>query len=115
MQCSNCGVRISSDDNFCRKCGRAVTIIDVPAVRGPAVPARVWQGARPAVARGVVLIAAGAVLRLLVGRAGKAILTRALSLGESSERRRFLPFPGARGTYDSGEELEILWYRRTRH
>src|ERR1700732_3625313 len=112
MQCSSWGVRISSDDNFGRKCGRAVTIIDVPAVRGTAVPARVWQGARPAVARGVVLIAAGAVLRVLVGRAGKAILMRALSLGESSKRHRFLPFPSARAPYDSGDELEILWYRR---
>src|SRR6476661_5041343 len=77
MQCSHCGLSMSPDDNFCRKCGAAVDVIDVPAVRGEAVPARVWRGAGPALVRGAALVAAGAMLRVVLGQAAKAALGRA--------------------------------------
>jgi zinc-ribbon domain len=109
MQCSRCGLSMSTEDNFCRKCGAAVNIIDVPAVRGEAVPARFWRQAGPAVARGVALVAAGAALRLLIGQATRLASGRPLL--DDGAARKLIPFSG-RGT---GEEVEILWYRRVRH
>jgi zinc ribbon protein len=109
MHCSYCGLPMASEDNFCRKCGAAVDVIDVPAVRGEAVPARFWREARPALARGVALVAAGAVLRIVVGQAARLALGRSLVAGDRS--RRLFPFSAGEGA----EEIEILWYRRVRH
>lgn len=113
MQCSQCGLQLALDDNFCRRCGAATNIIDVPAVRSEARPLTLWQNAKPAVARGVVLIAAGAMLRFVVGRAGRALVSRALS-DDSDALRRLMPFRADHGSKDGGDELEILWYRRVR-
>jgi len=109
---------MSLDDNFCRRCGAAVDIIDVPALRSEARSLSVWESAKPAVTQGVMLIAAGTVLRLLLGRTGRAMISRALfqgdSGGDSTGLRRLVPAGGDRTVRRNGEELEILWYRRVR-
>jgi hypothetical protein len=116
VHCSRCGLQISPEDNFCRKCGAAVDIIDVPAVRGESRAPSIWEGAKPALARGVILVATGAVLRFLVGRGAKVLLSRALSDGDDGmDLRRLTPFGGNPPAKRGGEELEILWYRRVRH
>jgi hypothetical protein len=112
MHCSRCSLPISPDDNFCRKCGTAVTVIDVPAVRREAVPARVWRAAPPALARGVALVAAGAMLRFALGQTARLLSSRSLADGDGG--RKILPFSGGRSFARSGDEVEILWYRRVR-
>jgi hypothetical protein len=108
MHCSRCGFAIDPEDNYCRNCGRAVNVIDVPALRSQTMPARAWESARPALARGVVLVAAGAMLRILLGQAARVAFPRALPDGG----RRLLPFGTQRD--GAGEDIEILWYRRVR-
>jgi hypothetical protein len=112
MKCSGCGLQLALEDNFCRRCGASTGIIDVPAVRGEARPPNVWQDARPVVARGVVLIAAGAILRFVVARAGKALLSRATS--GAGPLARFAPGGGERLTQGHVEDVEMIWYRRIR-
>lgn len=113
MQCSRCGLQLSLDDNFCRHCGAATEIIDVPAVRREARAVSVWKGAKPAVARGVALIAAGAMLRYVAAWAGKAMLSRTLA-DDPTSLRHLVPFGREPAGERGGEELEILWYRRVR-
>jgi hypothetical protein len=108
MHCSRCLLPIGSDDQFCRKCGSAVEIIDVPAVRGEARSMRVWRDVRPAVTRGVALVAAGAVLRVLVGQAIRILSSR------SAADNRSLPFLNGRSINRGSEEIEVFWYRRIR-
>ena len=80
----------------------------------------VWEEAKPAVRRGIALVAAGALLRYALGWAGKAALSRALANNQDSlGARQILPFIGTNGNKPSGkrgtEEVEIVWYRRVRH
>jgi hypothetical protein len=111
MHCSRCHLPIDSEDNYCRKCGSAVDVIDVPAVRSESKPARRWRSGSPTVARGVALVAAGAVLRVLVEQAVRVVAARALS--DNSHARRALPFAG-RSLLRGAEEIEVFWYRRIR-
>ncbi len=108
MYCSACDAPVASDDNYCRKCGMPVNVIDVPALRAQTTAVSTWAAARPALARGAALVAAGALLRVLIGPAVRAALPRAISGGS----RRLLPL----GDPDAGiaEDIEILWYRRVR-
>ena len=112
MQCTGCGLHLALEDNFCRRCGAATGIIDVPAVRGAARPLSVWQDAKPVVARGVVLIAAGAVLRFVLARAGRALLSRAAT--NANPLARLAPTGGSRLTHGHADEVEMIWYRRIR-
>jgi len=107
MYCSGCDAPVATDDNYCRKCGMPVNIIDVPALRSQTTSIRTWDAAKPALARGVALVAAGALLRALAGPVLRAALPRAFSGG-----RGLLPLdePGPQ----AGEDVEIIWYRRIR-
>lgn len=108
MYCSRCHVPIDSNDQFCRTCGSTIEVIDVPAVRGEARPARIWRDVSPAVARGVALVAAGAVLRIVVGQALRMVASRA------GGNARQLPFLNGRSISHTSEEIEVFWYRRIR-
>lgn len=109
MHCPRCGLPIAADDNYCRKCGLAINVIDVPALRSRDMPARAWDAARPAITRGIALMAAGAVLRVVIGQAAKFAFPHAFP--DSSQR--LPPFSGGRPTGD-GDDIEVLWYRRVR-
>ena len=108
LQCSACGVTVAGDDNYCRKCGMPVNVIDVPALRSEPAALSPWHAARPALARGVALVAAGALLRVLLG----PVVRSALPLTRSGGGRGLLPFGDRESA--SGDEVEILWYRRVR-
>ena len=116
MPCSSCGMQLAAEDNYCRRCGVPLNVIAVPAVASEARAMTVWEEAKPAVARGIVLVAAGALLRAAIGWAGKAAFSRARSNGqEGLDARRIIPFAGGRpGGKGGSEEIEILWYRRVR-
>jgi hypothetical protein len=114
MVCSGCGLQLSLEDNYCRRCGVPANIIDVPAVRGAARSVSTWESAKPAVAQGVLLIAAGAALRFLAGRTGRTLLSRMLLDAGESGSRRLIPFVGDRSARHGEDDIEILWYRRIR-
>lgn len=116
MHCPACNFATAPDDNYCRKCGTALAVIDVPAVSGEARAVTAWQEARPVVARGVMLLAAGAILRYLIGRTAKAALSGALTAGgQAMDPRRLIPFTGGRtSSRYGGDEVEFFWYRRVR-
>lgn len=118
MRCPSCQALTTSDDNYCRRCGASLRIIEVPAVAGESRAVTVWDDARPAVTQGVMLLAAGALLRFALGRAGRAVLSRAisstLSSDESLDPRQIIPFVGGKTEARRGDEIEILWYRRSR-
>jgi hypothetical protein len=108
MHCSACETPIAADDNYCRKCGMPVNIIDVPAVRAETTAVSTWNAAKPALVRGVALVAAGALLRALAGPIIRTALPRTFSGG----RRDLLPLGGREA--EAAEDIEILWYRRIR-
>jgi hypothetical protein len=114
MVCSGCGLQLSLDDNYCRRCGVPANIIDVPAVRGEARSLSAWESAKPAVAQGVLLIAAGAALRFLAGRTGRSLLGRVLFDAAENGPHRLVPFSGERSARRGTDDIEILWYRRVR-
>ncbi|MGI8554496.1 MAG: hypothetical protein ACR2PL_27460 [Dehalococcoidia bacterium] len=88
----------------------------MPSVASEARSVGVWDDAKPAVTQGVALLAAGAILRYLVGRTAKAALMRALTSGEDGlDPRRIIPFTGGRSSSrNGGEDVEVIWYRRVR-
>ena len=102
MRCRACQARLDYDDNYCRKCGAAVEILDIEVVRGgPVRPVTSLRAAAvPAVTSGATVIVAGALLRFalrqLLGRPSRGV------------------FPFGRRPLASGEVEEIFYYRRTR-
>jgi len=116
MLCRSCGLQLALEDNYCRKCGVPLNVINVPAVAGEARAMTVWEEAKPAVTSGVALIAAGALLRFALNWAGKAALSRARTNSqEGFDPRRIMSLAGGKAA-DRGasEEVEVLWYRRVR-
>lgn len=106
MRCRSCHARLAYEDNYCRKCGAAVDVVEVEVVRSS--PARelstIRTAAMPVVAQGTAMIAAGALLRFAI---------RALLNHRQAPSRGLLPF--GRGTaLAEGEVEELVYYRRTR-
>jgi len=103
MQCRSCRARLNEADNYCRKCGAAVEIIEVEVVRrGPALPApTLREAALPVLTQGAAVIVAGTVLRMLV----KHLIARQLSgRGPLSLQRR--------QANDGAVVEELIYYRR---
>src|SRR5215212_4592377 len=73
MHCRACEIELDPDDNYCRKCGAPVRVLDVAAVPhragvvkvGPSAPAILVGAARP-VAAGAAAVAAGALMKFAV-------------------------------------------------
>lgn len=72
--CPDCESSVDVDDNFCRRCGAAVTAARLPAVR-PQMAATIWQPRVPRVVKGAAVMAAGTVGQYLVRRAITNVLT----------------------------------------
>lgn len=103
MQCRSCRARLNEADNYCRKCGAAVEVIEVEVVRrGPALPAPTLRAAAlPVLTQGAAAIVAGTVLRMVV----KHLITRQLSgRGPLSLSRR--------QRSDGAVVEELIYYRR---
>ena len=115
MRCHDCDWPATIDDNFCRHCGASLRIIEVPVVRQEARSLTAWEEARPAVSQGIAILAAGALLRWVLSRAGRAAISRAVGAGEDSlDARRIVPLLSGRGNRRDAAEVEVFWYRRIR-
>jgi hypothetical protein len=93
------------EDNYCRKCGAAVDVVEVELVRSSQSRevSTIRKAALPVVARGTAVIVAGTLLRILAKQlVGRQVTTRGL-----------LPFNRA-PALRTGEVEELLYYRRTR-
>ena len=103
MHCRACRARLNEADNYCRKCGAAVEVIEVEVVRrGPSLPApTLREAALPVLTQGAAVIVAGTVLRMLV----KHLIARQFSgRGPFSMQRR--------PSNDGAVVEELLYYRR---
>lgn len=106
MHCRSCHDRLEFNDNYCRKCGAAVDIVDVEVIRASQARqvATLRAAALPVVAQGATMLLAGTLLRFalrqLVGR--RDVVGRSL-----------LPFGRHAGAAGDVVE-EIYYYRRTR-
>jgi hypothetical protein len=106
MQCRSCRAWLNEADNYCRKCGAAVEMIEVIDAsvvrRGPAQPApTLREAALPMLTQGAAVIVAGTVLRMVV----KHLIARQLSgRGPFGLQRR----PGT----DGAVVEELIYYRR---
>jgi hypothetical protein len=107
MQCRTCRARLTVEDNYCRKCGAAVEVIDVQVVRTtPAGPvATLRSAALPIVKQSATVFVAGTLLRLAV----KQLISRQAS------GQRLLPW-GNRSIDSKDESIveEVLYYRRVK-
>ncbi len=111
MNCRSCRVRLEYDDNYCRKCGAAVDIVEVEVIRSS--PARqlstvstMRQAALPVVAQGATMLVAGTIV--------KFALRQLFARRNDNTVRSLLPF-GRRTADDGGGVVEeLLYYRRSR-
>jgi hypothetical protein len=112
MYCSDCRTPLESADEFCPECGGVAEFVHVPAIRPEQRPSQVWREVRPAVIRGLALVAAGALLRVVAGQAFR-IAVRSMTDGD--ELPRPFRFANGRSLRRGPEEIEIFFYRRIRH
>jgi len=86
IRCPSCGASRDADDNFCRRCGRQITVT-LPALRPANLPAE-SKGIPPSLIGSVAVLALGTGLEMLARRvaggaakgaaraAGRALLNR---------------------------------------
>lgn len=118
MRCRACDIPLDPDDNYCRKCGAPVRVLDVApgavhtdVVRvGPSAPALIAGAARP-LATGAAAVAAGALVRFALRQALRGLTRpgRAGAAAPSSPGRAIT----AKGRGEGPIEIaEVFWYRR---
>jgi hypothetical protein len=117
MICRACELRLDPEDNYCRKCGAAVRVIEMPAVAersevvrvGPSAPALIVSAARP-IATGAAAVAAGALVKFAMRRAVRGLVGGAAKSVPASRSlaRREEPVPAPRTV----EVTEVIWYRK---
>jgi predicted amidophosphoribosyltransferase len=107
MDCRACHARLEYNDNYCRKCGAAVDIVEVEVIRS--LPARqvsaiatLRQAALPVVAQSATMLVAGTLVKFAL---------RQLFARRDTAPRHLLPFgrPGGDGDFE-----ELLYIRRSR-
>lgn len=124
MRCQSCGLALDSKDNYCRRCGAPVQVVEVAATvremtaaapqravvvrSGAAMPAIISAAARP-IAAGAAAVAASALMRFAVRRAAGALLGE--SLGRQAGLARVLPRRGDTGD-GTVQVTEVYLYRR---
>lgn len=113
MRCDTCDYLLDASDNYCRKCGAAVQLASVPAVRSAQSPALFRSTAAP-LATGAAAVAATAVLRWAVGHVLRGVLDGGRARRVEPAPRR-VPVRRAAAPPSSGGRgmVEIIWYRRT--
>jgi len=106
MNCRSCHARLQFNDNYCRKCGAAVDIVDVEVIRTSQSRqvSTIRAAAVPVVAQGATVILAGTLLRFAI----RQFLGRHEAIGRS-----LIPF-GRRGAPAGDVVEEVLYYRRSR-
>ena len=122
IQCRGCGLTLGDEDNYCRRCGAAVRVVEITTARSepltlPSPQAVIAATAAP-LATGVAAIAAGAIVRFAVKQAVRALVSgsgRAAVRGLTTTTPRAAvprepeaPAPPAVPT----QITEVFWYRR---
>lgn len=119
MLCRACDISLDSEDNYCRRCGAPVRVIELAGrsertavVRvGPSVPAIVAGAARPLVA-GAATVAAGALVRFALRRAVQGLVAN-VAAPRVRPAGRSLRAADQPATPPGGVQvIELLWYRR---
>ncbi len=107
MDCHGCHARLEYNDNYCRKCGTAVDIVEVEVIRS--LPARqvsavstLRHAALPVVAQSATMLVAGTLVKFAL---------RQLFARRDVTSRSLLPF-GRRAV--DGDFEELLYIRRSR-
>ena len=119
MRCRACELLLDIEDNYCRKCGAAVRVLDVTPVPqraevvrvGPSAPALLVGAAAP-LATGAAAIAAGALMRFAIRRAmrglvGDTLRSRPAAPARTTTQDTPKPAPGG-----ATQVTEVFWYRR---
>jgi hypothetical protein len=95
MRCRACAILLDPDDNYCRKCGAPVRVLDpapagerTPVVRvGPTAPALIAGAAAP-LATGAAAVAAGALVRFALRRALRGLVAGGTRPARDPRRER---------------------------
>lgn len=117
MRCRACDLPLDPDDNYCRKCGAPVRVLDVAPMSvhtdmvkvSPSAPALIAGAARP-LATGAAAVAAGALVRFALRQA-----LRSLTRGGRTSTTTGASRPAAHEHESPARHIEIaevIWYRR---
>ncbi len=91
LRCPGCDAVRDSDDNFCRRCGRQITV-NLPALATPRLPAEPAPALPPALVGSVAALAIGTGLEWLARRvASNAARGAARAAGRAIVRRDSAP------------------------
>jgi hypothetical protein len=110
LRCNHCHAPRDRDDNFCRRCGRQITI-NLPAVRESSLPAA-SRGVPPSLIGSVALLAVGTGLEWAARRlAGGAVRSVGRALVSQPK-----PAPPAKATPPSDAVTvdELIYVRQVR-
>jgi hypothetical protein len=101
--CPSCSGAVDAPDRFCRHCGFAIEVAQLPAVRTPSATT-IWQPTVSPVVKGAAVMAAGTVGQFLFRRMVSGLL------GGSGERpkRRALQVRGRRQDDGMVDEAQII-------
>jgi hypothetical protein len=109
LYCPSCKAARDSDDNFCRRCGRQITVT-LPAVTKPALPVE-SRGIPPSLIGSVAVLAIGTGLEWLARRlAGNAARGAANAAGRALIKR---DQPSAARDSSAVVVKEVLYVRQT--
>ncbi len=107
LRCPGCSAPRDPDDNFCRRCGRQITV-NLPAIRETRLPAPSSSGLPPSVVGSVALLAIGTGIEWLARRlAGNA----ARAAGNALVRRDRPDTPAPARGLDAVVVREVLYVR----
>jgi hypothetical protein len=110
--CTACSFAIDDGDNFCRRCGVAVGVTQLPSVRADATPT-VWRPQASPVVKGAAVMAAGTVGQFVVRR----VIGGLLRGGGGSKKHRAIRIKNPRndGMIDEAQIItETIMMRRVR-
>ena len=109
--CTACAFAIDDGDNFCRRCGVAVTEAQLPTVRTSTMPT-IWRTQASPVVKGAAVMAAGTVGQFLVRRVIGGLLTAG---APKSHRAIRIKNPRSDGMVDEAQIItETIMMRRVR-
>jgi hypothetical protein len=112
LRCPSCSAPRDSDDNFCRRCGRQITV-NLPAVREPSLPAETSGGLPPTLVGSIAVLAIGTGIEWLARRmAGSAAKGAARAAGRALTKRQAAPASRASSVADPAVVVrEVLFVR----
>ena len=110
--CHACSFGIDGADNFCRRCGAAVAVAQLPAVRTNSLPA-VWRPQASPMVKGAAVMAVGTVGQFVFRR----VVGGLLASGGRTKKHRAIRIKNLRsdGMIDEAQIItETIMMRRVR-